>query len=133
MNGSPRWLAFIPLLMLAVLLAGCGPKKVSLSVDLADFTFTPAAWEIPAGAEVTMTLANKGTLVHEWVLMNKGYQGTIPFNADDEPQVFWEGEVDEGETMTFTFTSPTEPGEYQVVCGTPAHAEAGMLGVVTIK
>jgi len=133
MSSSRRWLAFIPLLMLVTLLAGCGPKKVSISADLADFTFTPAAWEIPAGAEVTITLVNKGTLEHEWVLMNKGYEVSIPFDADDEPQVFWEGEVEPGETATFTFTAPTDPGDYQVVCGTPAHAEAGMFGKVTIN
>ena len=133
MSKPRRLVNLVPPIALAILLAGCGPKKVTLSVDLTEFSFTPASWEIPAGSEVTITLVNKGSVEHEWVLMKKGYQVTIPFDADDEPQVFWEGEVDEGETMTFTFTAPTEPGEYQVVCGTPAHAEAGMLGLVTIK
>jgi len=133
MKSHRHWLALTAVLMLATLLAGCGPKKVSLSVDLTDFTFTPSSWEIPAGAEVTITLVNNGTQEHEWVLMNKGYQVTIPFDDDDEPYVFWEGEAEPGETMTFTFTAPTETGEYQVVCGTPAHLEAGMLGSATIK
>ena len=133
MRKPRQFVALVPPLALAVLLAGCGPKKVALSVDLTEFLFTPASWEIPAGAEVTITLINKGSVEHEWVLMKKGSQVTMPFDADDEPQVFWEGEVDAGETMAFTFTAPTEPGEYQVACGTPAHAEAGMLGMVTIK
>ena len=36
-------------------------------------------------------------------------------------------------TETVTFTAPTEPGEYQVVCGIEGYLEGGMLGELVVK
>jgi len=116
----------------ALLLAGCGPKTATLAAELTDFKFTPDAWEVPAGAEVTLTLTNNGTQDHEWVIINLGDAVTIPFDDDDEAKVFWEGEAGPGETETFTFTAPTEAGDYTIVCGTPAHLEQGMQGILRV-
>jgi uncharacterized cupredoxin-like copper-binding protein len=64
--------------------------------------------------------------------MEAGYQVTTPFDADDEPHVYWEGEVEAGESGTFTFTAPSEAGDYQLVCGVAGHVEAGMVGTLTV-
>jgi uncharacterized cupredoxin-like copper-binding protein len=72
-------------------------------------------------------------LEHEWVLMNKGTQASAPFDESDEANIYWEQELDAGQSGTYTFTVPQEPGEYQVVCGTAGHLEAGMLGVLTVE
>lgn len=117
----------------ALLLAGCGPKAVTLNVETSDFKFTPADVEAPAGADVTLVLANVASVEHEWVLFEAGYQVTLPFDADDEGHIYWEGEVEAGETQTFTFVAPSEPGVYQVVCGVAGHSEAGMLGTFTVR
>src|SRR5213592_1108661 len=95
-------------LFFVLLLTSCGPTKTSIAVDLTDFAFAPQSWSIPAGSIVTITLNNKGTLTHEWVLIKKGEKVTVPFDADDEPKVFWEGEAEAGKTETYTFTAPTE-------------------------
>jgi uncharacterized cupredoxin-like copper-binding protein len=50
-----------------------------------------------------------------------------------EENVYWEEEVDAGESATFTFTAPEEPGEYQIICAIPGHLEAGMQGTLTVK
>jgi uncharacterized cupredoxin-like copper-binding protein len=67
------------------------------------------------------------------VLFEAGYQVTQPFDADDESHIYWEGEVPPGETQTFTFVAPAEEGVYQIVCGVAGHAEAGMIGVFTVR
>jgi uncharacterized cupredoxin-like copper-binding protein len=120
------------MILAGLAVASCGPKSVSFNVEMTDFKFAPAALEAPAGADVTLTLSNLASVEHEWVLFEAGYQVTLPFDADDEDHIYWEGEVQAGETATFTFVAPAESGVYQVVCGIPGHAEAGMLGTFTV-
>jgi uncharacterized cupredoxin-like copper-binding protein len=118
---------FAVLAVLAVfLLTSCGPKKVEASVDMTDFKFTPDSLTVPAGSEVTLDLSNSGTLEHEYVIMVLDKQATLPFDADDEPNIYWEKELEKGESESVTFTAPAEPGNYQVVCGTAGHLEQGM-------
>jgi uncharacterized cupredoxin-like copper-binding protein len=120
-------------LILGVLLTACGgASTANLSVVTTDFAFTPTDATVAAGQEVSLTLTNNGSVEHEWVLMEAGYQVTTPFDDDDEPHVYWEGEVDAGESMTFTFTAPSEPGDYPIVCGVAGHLEAGMVGTLTV-
>jgi uncharacterized cupredoxin-like copper-binding protein len=119
-------------LALSMLLGACGGGGAELAITATDFAFTPANVSVEAGQEVTLTLTNNGSVEHEWVIMAAGYQVTTPFDADDEPHVYWEGEVEAGETGTFTFTAPSQPGDYQLVCGVAGHLEAGMVGTLTV-
>ncbi len=119
--------------VLALALSGCGPKKVTLNVNLKDFSFTPNSFEVPAGSEVTLNMTNDGTVTHEYVIMMLGKKVTTPFSDDDEPNIFWEHEVEKGASETVTFTAPKDPGEYQVVCGIPAHVEQGMVATLVVK
>lgn len=124
------------LTLLASLIAACGAKaakpSTNLSVELSDFKFTPDKFVVPAGQQITLNLTNKGAVGHEFVIIKKGEQVTIPFDDDDEDKVYWEHEVEAGETDTVTFTAPSEPGEYEVVCGVPGHLEAGMKATLTV-
>ena len=117
----------------ALALAGCGPKTATLDVEMKDFSFTPNAFEVPAGATVTLNMTNSGTVTHEYVIMMFGKDATPPFSSDDEGNIFWEKEVEMGKTESVTFTAPTEPGEYHIVCGVPAHIEQGMVATLTVK
>jgi plastocyanin len=115
------------LALLAVfLLSACGPGKVEKSVEMNEFKFTPDTLEVPAGAEVTLDLSNTGALEHNYIIMVRGKDATVPFDTDDENNVFWKTELDRGQSATVTFTAPEEPGEYEVVCSTPGHLEQGM-------
>ena len=131
-NRATLWYGGI-LLAASLVLSACGAKQASISAELSDFKFTPSAWEVPAGAEVTLALTNTSSLEHEWVLFEKGYEVTLPFDDDDEGHILWEGEVEAGGSETFTFTAPTEPGVYQVTCGLAGHAEGGMIGTLTVR
>jgi uncharacterized cupredoxin-like copper-binding protein len=120
-------------ILAAWLLAACGAKSVKLSVDMKDFAYTPNSYSIPAGKAVTLELKNMGTLAHEFVIMKKGTQATPPFDDDDEGNIYWEKELEPGEDATVEFTSPSEPGSYQVVCGTAGHLEQGMQATLEVK
>lgn len=125
-------IALLSLLLIALTACSSGPETTSISVDMADFTFDPANVTVPAGSEVELNLSNSGTLEHEWVIMMFGQEATAPFDDADEAAMYFEAELQPGSEASFTFTAPEEPGEYQLVCGTPGHLEAGMVGTLTV-
>ncbi len=121
----------------AVSLVGCGAgaaaKNSAISVTTTDFKFAPTSWTVDKGQPVSLTLKNDGKLEHEWVIIKQGEQVTAPFDDDDEAKVFWEIEAAPGQSKTEEFAAPAEAGTYTVVCGTPAHLEAGMTGTLVVK
>jgi plastocyanin len=119
-------------LMSLIGLTACGPKTATLTAQLKDFAYVPNEWSVPAGAKVTINLNNTGTQEHNWILMKLGTQASPPFNTDDEPNILQRFKVESGQTATFNFDAPTAPGDYEVVCGTPAHLEQGMKGTLTV-
>jgi plastocyanin len=130
-----RLVSLAAVLVLATALAACGGQPAGptrLSVEMTDFAFTPDTFTVPAGGEVEITLTNSGSVEHEFVVMKAGYQVTLPFDADDEPQVYWEGEVEAAGSASYVFTAPSDPGEYEIVCGLPGHLESGMQGTLTV-
>ena len=119
--------------LLALLLSGCGQAKVTFDVVLSDFKFEPNAFEVPPEAEVTLNLTNNASVLHEFVVMKFGQEVSMPFDDNDEGNIFWEAEVEPGTAGTFMFVAPAEKGEYQLVCGTAGHVEAGMIGTFTVR
>ena len=121
--------------VLSLVLTACGGgtgPSTSIKVDFTDFKFTPDTWTILAGQEITLTATNSGAVSHEFVIMNFGQTVGDDFGAEDEANIYWEIEVEPGESKTATFTAPSEPGEYQIVCGTPGHFVAGMVGTLIV-
>ena len=118
---------------LALTLAACsgGP---SINVTLTDFAYSPTTFTVPAGAQVTLHARNNGTVEHEFAIMKKGTSVTPPFGDKDEGNIYWElDEIQAGSTKSATFTAPSEPGDYQVVCGLAGHIEKGMVATLTVK
>lgn len=131
-SHTGRW--FIGATVVAGLLLGaCGPQQVSISAAMSEFQYDPPNWEVPANSLVTLTLTNDGTALHTWTLMESGYTVTPPFTADDKAHVLQAFQVDFDQTQTFTFTAPSQPGTYEIVCSEPGHLEAGMMGSLTVK
>lgn len=127
-------IALLGLLILG--LAACGgdeAETVSLSFEGTDqFEFTPAAATVPAGSEVTVTFTNEGALEHSWALIPNSVDPTEATEADAFAGAD-SGTVAGGESTTFTFTAPDEPGTYQFVCIVPGHAAGGMVGTLTVS
>jgi uncharacterized cupredoxin-like copper-binding protein len=124
---------FFVLVLVAVALVACGggPSN-TINVAFTDFHFTPEAFVIPAGQEITITAVNNGTVEHEFVIMKYGTTVGDDFGPEDAGNIYWQIQAQAGETAQKIFTAPTDPGDYQVVCGTPGHFMAGMVGKLTV-
>ena len=135
MNGTTKSRITIgAALLLSLALAACGPKKVSLSATMTDFKYDPQSWTVPAGAEVTLTLTNDGSVQHEWLLLDSGITITPPFDEEAvKDSILVDQDVDAGAAATIVFTAPTAAGEYEVVCGIAGHIEAGMTGKLIVQ
>ena len=111
---------------------GGGGPSTELKVDMVDFMFDPDSYTVPAGETITLELSNSGAVEHEFVIMKFGTTIGDDFGDEDEENIYWEAEVEAGDSGTFTFTAPSEPGEYQIVCGIEGHFLAGMVGSMTV-
>ena len=96
------------LLLIASLAAGAGYAGTSNSVEIADFAFSPPTLTIAAGESVTWT--NSDQVVH---------------TATSTSGAFDSGDLDPGESYTFTFTTP---GTYDYLC-TPHPSMTGRIVV----
>lgn len=129
-----RSVVLIILFGLSLGLAACGGggPATSLSVEMTEFMFDPAIYTVPAGQEITLELKNNGAVVHDFIVMNLGAEVGQDFGEEDAPNVYWMAEQAPGAANVYTFTAPSQPGEYQVVCGIPGHYLAGMVGKLNV-
>ena len=125
----------VAMLILALMLTACGSSnKATLNVTATDTGYDSKTYTVPAGAEVTLNLNNTGAIEHEFAILKLGEHVTPPFGEQDEGKIFWELDgVQPGTSKSDTFTAPTEPGEYDVICGIPGHIELGMVATLTVK
>ena len=121
-------------LALSLILTACGSNKATLNVIATDKGYDSPTYTVPAGAEVTVNLTNTGSLQHEFAVLKLGQHVEPPFGEKDEDKILWELDgVDAGTTKSDTFTAPTEPGEYDIICGIPGHIELGMIATLIVK
>ena len=127
--------SIVVFIVLCLLLAGCGGSgaPTTLNVDLTDFAFKPNTFTVPAGKEITVNVTNKGANVHEFVIMKKGTKVDPPFGAKDEGNIYWELDNVAAGTSKSGKVTLSDPGTYQVICGTPNHIEMGMVGALTVQ
>jgi len=136
-----KWKAkLIALVALVLLMAACGGDgaSTSIKVDMADFEFSPDDWTVEAGEEITVELANNGSVEHEFVILRPGVNVTSEADLPETEEellagfVYWEDEVEPGESKTLTFTAP-QAGTYQISCAIEGHFDAGMEGDMTAE
>lgn len=121
-------------LALSLILTACGSNKATLNVTATDKGYDQPTYTVPAGGEVTLSLTNNGSIEHEFAILKKGEHVAPPFGEKDEGKIFWELDgVAPGTTKSDTFTAPTEPGEYDIICGIPGHIELGMVATLIVK
>lgn len=120
------------LLLVLTACGGSGAVSTTINVTLTDFQFSPNTFTIPAGQEITLNVMNNGAVIHNFVIMKFGQSAGASFGDEDLPNVFWQIEVQPGASANVTFTAPTEPGDYEVVCRTPGHLQAGMKSRLTV-
>ena len=120
--------------LMLILLTACGAGGASDKIDvtMTDFQFQPSQFTVPAGQEITFTSSNNGAVVHNFVIMKLGTSAGPMFDEEDLPNVYWEVELLPGADTNTSFTAPTEPGDYEVVCKTEGHIASGMTGKLTV-
>lgn len=125
---------FILLLLASLSLVACGKKTASTAIDvkMIDFQFQPNSFIVPAGQNITFTAVNNGAVEHDFVIMKLGTNAGPSFDDDDVPNVYWQVKLTPGEDVNASFTAPSEPGEYQVVCRMEGHIASGMVGKLTV-
>lgn len=117
----------------ALILSACGAgPSTTINVTMTDFHFEPSEFTVPAGQEITLNATNNGAVEHEFVIFKLGTDAGEKFGDEDEENIYWEVEVMPGQSVTATFTAPSEPGEYYVTCGIEGHLEAGMIGKLIV-
>ncbi len=123
-------------LSVSLALTSCGGASKSgstkLNVTLTDFQFSPNLFTVPAGKEITLDISNTGAVVHNFVIMKQGQSAGNEFTDADEPNVYWQVELAPGGSTQTSFTAPGDPGDYEVVCKTPGHLQAGMTAKMTV-
>ena len=126
---------FFVVVVTSLMLSACGGPAPSTTIDVAltDFQYTPNFFTIPAGETITVNASNTGAVVHNFVIMKLGTEaGTEWTEEEDAPNIYWQIQLNPGASISGTFTAPSEPGEYQVVCSTPGHLMAGMIGKIVV-
>ena len=87
-----------------------------LDVTARDLRFVPADLHVTAGEWVVLEFTNRDTVVHDWMV-----EGVANLDVVARP----------GQTSRLRFVLDT-PGTYRVICSIPGHAEAGMVGTLTV-
>ena len=128
-----RKLLVIFVLVLVLALTACSSNKVTLNVTTNDQGYDSSTYTVPAGAEVTVNLTNKGAAAHVFDILKLGEHVTPPYQPSDKDKILWELVAKTGETTSGTFTAPTEPGEYDIICRVPGHIQLGMTATLVVE
>lgn len=146
----------IALVLASLIFAACGGGNSSsgeFSVSVSDdFSFDPSVLRVSAGQEITITFTNEASVEHTFNILRAGEeldhllgdasQGETDEHDDGDDhseeelheQVMLEmHEIKPGDSATNTFTAPSEPGDYVIFCSLPGHADAGMVGTLTVE
>lgn len=126
-------------LLAASMAAGCNKAPKEVKLDIASVGET-MQWDkkeltVPAGSKVTITLKNNATsaaMTHNFVVVQPGMvdlvgaaAASVPASENHVPKhsaiLFASALSKPGETLTFTFDAPKEPGNYEFLCTTPGH------------
>lgn len=86
-----------------------------VTVTAIDIDFQPQSLQLTAGEPLNVTVVNDGEALHDFTLEEAGIHVNV------EP----------GDTKV-TSVALDAPGEYEVVCTVPGHADAGMVIDVTV-
>lgn len=115
--------------------AALNASSRAATVTSADFTFSAAAIDAPAGT-LKLTLTNAGPATHELVLLKSsadpaGLKVAANGRVSEAAGVGEVSEIKSGVTKSTTFH--LQPGRYIYVCNIPGHYAAGMHGVLVVR
>jgi uncharacterized cupredoxin-like copper-binding protein len=130
-TGKPLTLLAI-ILALALTACGASGSPTRINFTMTDFAFSPNEFTIPAGQELTLHITHHGSVQHNFILMKYGTDAGEMFDEADKANVFWEVDLQPGDSKTIAFAAPEQPGTYQIICGMPGHLQSGMVGKLIV-
>lgn len=86
-------------------------EEVTFDVSMGDNFFEPNEFTVPAGATVTMNLTNDGTAIHNMRFAGEDNEFNTGDDTVSDPDLF-----NAGDAGSITFTAPSEPGVYNILC-----------------
>ena len=95
--------------------AAPGGDGEGITIEAVDIAWNPNTATIPADTDVTITVPNTGFALHTFVIVE----------ADIKI------EIAPGDTEEVVVNLPA--GTYEFICDVPGHAEAGMVGTLTVE
>lgn len=140
----------IAIALAALLLAGCGESAshadhgseptaaTTVTLNAADFSFSPASIDVVAGQPVKIVVQNTGVQIHDFTIRAIPLDGAAHGSAaaDDHAHTAGDSAVhvaaQVGATSTIEFT-PAESGTYEFECSVAGHKAAGMVGTLSVK
>ncbi len=135
-----RGAAFAALALVASACTSAAPAAPShaANAELSEFKITLNAQKLAAGQD-TFTIANKGTITHEFVVvktdvadnsMPKAPDGGVDEEAKELTAVDEQEDIAPGTTVTLG--ANLAPGNYEYFCNLPGHFAGGMHGSITV-
>jgi azurin len=144
--------------LLTFTLVGCGGAEANPeSETVSSVTITPVGnqmtfeqteFTVTAGTEITLTFDNTATspaMAHNVVLLDDDAEATInrvgqaasgassnAYVPEDDAILAATDLAQPGQTITMTFTAPSEPGTYAYICTFPGHYSL-MQGTMVVK
>jgi uncharacterized cupredoxin-like copper-binding protein len=109
--------------------------KETMTIDLAEMSFTPKDTVLKVGRPYILEVVNKGTEKHEFTA--EDFFKTIAFRKAEDASGEFKGpaplevEVFAGKSIE-VFLIPTEVGVFDLVCLIEGHFEKGMFGTITV-
>ena len=129
---NKRILVFLTILMSVLAACAKSGPSTKISFTMTDFAFNPSEFTVPAGKEITLHVTHQGTMEHSFIIMKYQQDAGEMFDDEDKVNIFWEVDVQPGDSETLIFTAPEQPGTYQVICGMPGHLQSGMIGKLIV-
>jgi len=77
---------------------------------MTDFAFNPNEFTIPAGEDITLKVTHNGTMEHSFIVMKYGTDAGEIFDEADKVNVYWEVDLQPGDSETVLFKAPDRPG-----------------------
>jgi uncharacterized cupredoxin-like copper-binding protein len=104
------------------------PGSVQVRVSLAEYTIVSSMTIFKAGTTYHFVVANRGHVVHEFLIMPDNPDGTaLSPDLQYRDKLIEIEQIAPGTTMNVNFTfSPTAAGRYEIACQMRGHYLAGM-------
>ncbi len=123
LSGHVRWI--LPAFLLFFVCAGLSGEdqqeaEVDRTIELKgkEYRFVPEEIRVKAGRKIRILFTNEGTISHDFHIKELDFQ--------TEP-------IQPGDSVSYTFTAPTESTTLHFECKVAGHGPAGMKGTISVQ